>query len=296
MGPWYRRSPYFEATVRAGCKYYDIYNHTFLPGYYKGSQPPGWYFGALHDRLSFANWYALARRLALEVATPVGLPIAAMGLAWSRRPRGSAAPGARAFTLAWGAGAIVYLCVFFKLNQVHNYYQIPFLAPAALLIALGFDHLWSRRWALAPLAAIVALGVLIATSFAVPGRFGWYRVDWLRVEAARGIAAGVPRGDLVITTDFDSRFTDPRLLARADRFGWALKLAAVTPEKVERLRALGAKWVAVVSDPAHPNVEPPAFLSGALASRSLVEHEGLALGTLSLFDLARWRPAPVVGP
>ena len=33
-GPWYRRSPYFEATVRAGCKAYDVYNHTLLPGYY----------------------------------------------------------------------------------------------------------------------------------------------------------------------------------------------------------------------------------------------------------------------
>jgi len=34
MGPWYRRSPYFEGTVRAGAKAYDIYNHTLLPGYY----------------------------------------------------------------------------------------------------------------------------------------------------------------------------------------------------------------------------------------------------------------------
>ena len=34
MGPWYRRSPYFEGTVRAGAKAYDVYNHTLLPGYY----------------------------------------------------------------------------------------------------------------------------------------------------------------------------------------------------------------------------------------------------------------------
>jgi glycine cleavage system aminomethyltransferase T len=33
-GPWYRRSPYFEATVRAGAKAYDVYNHCLLPGYY----------------------------------------------------------------------------------------------------------------------------------------------------------------------------------------------------------------------------------------------------------------------
>jgi glycine cleavage system aminomethyltransferase T len=33
-GPWYRRSPYFEGTVKAGASAYDVYNHTLLPGYY----------------------------------------------------------------------------------------------------------------------------------------------------------------------------------------------------------------------------------------------------------------------
>lgn len=34
FGPWYRRSPYFEATIRAGCTAFDIYNHTYLPAYF----------------------------------------------------------------------------------------------------------------------------------------------------------------------------------------------------------------------------------------------------------------------
>jgi glycine cleavage system aminomethyltransferase T len=34
FGPWYRRSPFFEATLRAGCTAYDIYNHMYIPGYY----------------------------------------------------------------------------------------------------------------------------------------------------------------------------------------------------------------------------------------------------------------------
>jgi aminomethyltransferase len=34
FGPWYRKSPYFDATRRAGCSAYDIYNHMYLPGYY----------------------------------------------------------------------------------------------------------------------------------------------------------------------------------------------------------------------------------------------------------------------
>ena len=34
LGPWYRRSPFFEATQRAGCTAYDIYNHMLLPSYF----------------------------------------------------------------------------------------------------------------------------------------------------------------------------------------------------------------------------------------------------------------------
>jgi hypothetical protein len=32
FGPWYRQSPFFKATLRAGCTAYDIYNHMYLPG------------------------------------------------------------------------------------------------------------------------------------------------------------------------------------------------------------------------------------------------------------------------
>src|SRR5205809_7778421 len=34
FGPWYRQSPFFKATLRAGCTAYDIYIHMYLPGYY----------------------------------------------------------------------------------------------------------------------------------------------------------------------------------------------------------------------------------------------------------------------
>ena len=47
FGPWYRKSPYFEATRRAGCTAYDIYNHMYLPGYY--DDPEVEYWALLND-------------------------------------------------------------------------------------------------------------------------------------------------------------------------------------------------------------------------------------------------------
>jgi glycine cleavage system aminomethyltransferase T len=64
FGPWYRRSPYFEATLRAGCVAYDVYNHTLLPGYY--DDPNEEYLALLR---SVVVWDVGAERT-VEVAGP----------------------------------------------------------------------------------------------------------------------------------------------------------------------------------------------------------------------------------
>jgi glycine cleavage system aminomethyltransferase T len=43
FGPWYRKSPFFDATLRYGCKAYDIYNHMYLPGYYDDPVAEYWH-------------------------------------------------------------------------------------------------------------------------------------------------------------------------------------------------------------------------------------------------------------
>ena len=47
FGPYVRKSPYFAATQRYGCKAYDFYNHTYLPGYY--DDPITEYWKLTHD-------------------------------------------------------------------------------------------------------------------------------------------------------------------------------------------------------------------------------------------------------
>jgi glycine cleavage system aminomethyltransferase T len=46
FGPWYRRSPFFDATQRAGCKAYDVYNKMYLPAEY---DDPAVEYRALND-------------------------------------------------------------------------------------------------------------------------------------------------------------------------------------------------------------------------------------------------------
>ena len=42
FGPWYRQSPFFNATRRAGCTSYDIYNHMYLPAYFDDPETEYW--------------------------------------------------------------------------------------------------------------------------------------------------------------------------------------------------------------------------------------------------------------
>jgi hypothetical protein len=39
----YGRSPFFEATLRAGCSAYYVYNHTYIPAYYDDPVTEYWH-------------------------------------------------------------------------------------------------------------------------------------------------------------------------------------------------------------------------------------------------------------
>ena len=113
-------------------------------------------------------------------------------------------------------------------------------------------------------------------------------MDWLRIEGGREIAARVPAGDLVVASDFSTLPpTDPRLLFRADREGWPMRAREITRDRLEKLLPFGARWVAVLTDPEHPEVAAPEFLAPLIAAEVPVAHEGRMLGTLHLYDLRR---------
>lgn len=43
LGPWYRKSPYFEATRRYGATAFDVYNHMYLPAHYSDPVEEYWH-------------------------------------------------------------------------------------------------------------------------------------------------------------------------------------------------------------------------------------------------------------
>jgi glycine cleavage system aminomethyltransferase T len=72
FGPWYRRSPFFEATLRWGCKAYDVYNHMYLPAYYDDLETEYW---ALVNDVTL--WDVGVERV-VEISGPDGFRLANM--------------------------------------------------------------------------------------------------------------------------------------------------------------------------------------------------------------------------
>jgi glycine cleavage system aminomethyltransferase T len=70
FGPWYRRSPFFEATLRWGCQAYDIYNHMYLPAYYAELEAEYW---ALVNDVTL--WDVAVERV-VQISGPDGFALA----------------------------------------------------------------------------------------------------------------------------------------------------------------------------------------------------------------------------
>lgn len=266
---------------------------SFLPGWYREVNPLWWYFGSWDQRLEPSAWWRLARRLLREATTLPGALLAVLALALPER---GGSPSPRAFAFAWLLGAFAYLAAFFSLNLIHSYYQVPFLPPLALLVGLGADALAVRLPGRAgPVVAAAAFAVFLAAAVVAPARLGYYRVDELRERAGDAIEARVPPGELVVAADHNSGWSDPRLLQRADRDGFPVAVADLDRVRLARLEALGARWVAVVTSPAHPEIAPPEFLAAWRVAEVALAGRAGALGTLHLYSLGADSAAIAMG-
>ena len=265
----------------------------FIPGYHKIAGRWAWYFGeATASRMDAGAWLALLLRIAYEVMTWPGVLLALLG-AWGWSKVATSARRESELLAVWAIGSLVHLVVFWPLNLLHDYYQIPLLAPAAIAIGAGGERLFPAagrpsRWRAA--AARVAFALFTLFGVAAPFALGWFQVDEQLVLAGQEIARRVPEQDLVVAAFPGSRYADPRLLFRADRRGWSLDVSEVTPVVVDGLEAAGARWVAVLSTPGH--TMPTGFLDSLRVARIDAGAGGNAPSAfLDVYSLAR-RPPP----
>lgn len=198
---------------------------SYILHYRKMTQSAHWYFGNLAQRLSPYHWWILLQRGVLEVAGIGGIGFFLLGFRHLRQ-----LPN-RDFLLCWMMGLAAYVLVFFNLNFVHNYYQIPLLAPVAILCARGLQ---TATAASKPFLLFVLFGFLAAANILYTER-DYFKVASRDVEAGRLIRLNTPEQALVVVTCGTMDCRDPRILYRARRRGWSVEELALRPEVIERL-------------------------------------------------------------
>lgn len=234
---------------------------SFLPGYLKFDDMAEWYYGPLEMRFDPANWFAIGDRVGVEVFTPAGVVLFALGLLFLRGRKNVL------FVCLWAYGALVAIAIFFRLNLMHDYYQNPLIAIAAVGIAGFFWRILPERPVSPTRLMAGALGfALFALSCVGIAEYSFYKVDWYHHDAGRAIAEMTREEDLVIAiSPLTLTAQDARALGRAHRYGWPVPQSRVTPALLERLRQEGATVVAWVQPASLYSVpaEVQAYLAGA---------------------------------
>jgi hypothetical protein len=199
-------------------------NLDYILHYRKMTQSASWYFGNLMQRLTPYTWWVLLQRGVLEVTGLGGIVFLFWGI-YKRHEM----PNLR-LLMFWVLGLIAYILVFYNLNFVHNYYQIPLLAPVAILCSEGLQV--AARYK--PKFMIVLFGALAAANV-VYTETAYFKVDAPLLEMARVIRENTPDSALVIVTYQNMDCRNPKILYPARRRGWSVEEAALNPELIRRL-------------------------------------------------------------
>jgi len=157
----------------------------------------------------------------------------------------------RATIFAWLVSQIVFFFVAGEVQRVHEYYQLPFLVIGAICFGAVawplFDGEWLRKTAgdgqgrIAAVAA--ALTVAAIASFYGSGVTQSHfapRADKM-LHVGRSLDAITQDNELAIVVD-DYGIMSPILLYFAHLKGWSFDPGDVSPQVVDTLRRLGAKY------------------------------------------------------
>lgn len=208
----------------------------FIPGYRKFTYNAGWYFGPLEQRMDPTNWLTIKDRLLYEILGISGGAFALVGLIFSRK---------RLFLMLWLLGGVVYVLIFFNLNVIHNYYQLPFVPILSIFIAIGIYESLAQVRSKNQLIIILLTIVFIGESMLYAHK-NYFKPQPLREAIGRVIQKETEENDLVLINHkhLDSKF--PNYLYESRRNGWQIPDWGLNASLIYRLMEEGCDYVALV--------------------------------------------------
>lgn len=218
----------------------------FIPGFNKFTEMNYWYFGTWEQRMNSEFTLRILGRLKDEILGITGLVVFAIGLLFYQKKQ------TYWIVLSWLFGAFIYAFIFFNLNIHHNYYQIPFIAPFAIIAAMGIQKV--IQWIPAKgmkVQFMTALSVaLIYVGLSLNYAEKNYYVQNTEFESiAKMLKQHTKRDDLVVFSYGGLTPQCPLILQPAQRKGWSIPQEFLMRYIIEALQKEGkATKLAIVYD------------------------------------------------
>tara|TARA_Y100000782_G_C10182554_1_gene264692 strand:- start:1724 stop:3199 length:1476 start_codon:yes stop_codon:yes gene_type:complete len=201
----------------------------YIIGYRKFTDNSAWYYGDLNQRLDINNWIILRDRIYYEIIGISGLFLFVIGLIRAIIQR-------QYILIVWLLATVVYVLIFFNLNRIHNYYQIPFIPILAVLIAVGIDAIRSLLSKINSSIIATAFILLFGYEAFLYAEKNYYIIQHNFVEVGQHVQARTEAKELVIFNYFDLDSKCPLFLYQARRNGWQLLSWGLTPNHISRLK------------------------------------------------------------
>ncbi len=203
----------------------------YIPNFNKFTDMSYWYFGTLHQRSVGANWTLILERIYSEILNFSGLILLVIGILLSKK-----SPNYK-WAIALLLGTIVYLSIFFNLNVMHNYYQLPFVLCCSLFMAMGVQWLIDRFAAnqLYKYMLLFTLPVLVSIQSVQYAETNYYTLHEESRKVAKAIHNFSTRDDAIIVCYGGLTPQCPLILQEAGRYGWSIPIHDFSPELAVKL-------------------------------------------------------------
>lgn len=265
---------YYSKTTNALAPDWD-----FIPNYNKFTDMGYWYFGTWYQRSLPELWLQIGARIINEVTGFFGIFLTLVGLIGYPKNK------SYFWGVSWLLGTIAYLLIFYNLNVVHNYYQIPFLAPFAIFMAMGVYALTLKVKinTLTKSIGVIAVIIVFTESYLYAEK-QYYITPYDQIEIGKVIRENSQPNDLVVVSYGGFSPQCPNLLFQAKRYGWSIPIHHINPQLYYKLYKKGKASKMVIVQPTKLAGEMEVFYQ-AMSNPKQVELKEYQL-TVYIADLA----------
>ncbi len=177
------------------------------------------------------GWHTFTDRAAFEIFTWSGIVLLIVGFTLLKAKKGLVV------FAVWFFSVLFFLLVAIVGNKIHNYYQLPFAAPGAVLIAAGAVAAWRSGW-----GGRVFLAVAAAVFFVTTQHFLlWHGANFHNesvyaqnahfIDAIKLLNENVPKNEKFVTNEWS-----PTIYYNSGRLGYYTEEGTVIKEAVGCMR------------------------------------------------------------